>query len=80
MQFHSVEIFVNTRKLMYKNVNMTLLKVITVYSVMIYQYTPNLGGDGELGDDDSDRVGVFGQLPGAGQLHHLLISVGGVGQ
>jgi len=40
----------------------------------------HLGGDGELGDDDCHGVGVLGQLPGAGQLHHLLIGVGGVGQ
>uniref|UniRef100_A0A8D2ZPZ7 Uncharacterized protein n=1 Tax=Scophthalmus maximus TaxID=52904 RepID=A0A8D2ZPZ7_SCOMX len=40
----------------------------------------DLGGDGELSDDDSDGVGVLGQLPGAGQLHHLVVSVGGVGQ
>lgn len=40
----------------------------------------NLGGDGELVDDDSHRVGVLGQLPGAGQLHHLFVGVGGVGQ
>ena len=40
----------------------------------------DLGGDGELGDDDCDGVGVLGQLPGAGQLHHLLVGVSGVGQ
>lgn len=40
----------------------------------------DLGGDGELGYDDCDRVGVLGQLPGAGQLDHLLVGVSGVGQ
>lgn len=40
----------------------------------------NLGGDGELVDDDSHRVGVLGQFPGAGQLHHLFVGVSGVGQ
>lgn len=40
----------------------------------------DLGGDGELGDDDCDGVGVLGQFPGAGQLHHLLVGVGGVRQ
>lgn len=29
-------------------------------------------GDSELRDDHSHRVGVLGQLAGAGQLHHLL--------
>lgn len=40
----------------------------------------DLGGDGELVNDDSHRVGVLGQFPGAGQLHHLFVGVGGVGQ
>lgn len=40
----------------------------------------DLGSDGELGDDDCDGVGVLGELPGAGQLHHLLIGVSWVEQ
>lgn len=40
----------------------------------------DLGGDGELGDDDCNRIGVLGELPGAGQLNHLFVAVCGVGQ
>lgn len=40
--------------------------------------SPDLCGDGELRDDDGHWVGVFGQLPGAGQLHYLLVRVGGI--
>lgn len=42
------------------------------------QDTMDLCGDGELRDDDGHWVGVFGQLPGAGQLHYLLVRVGGI--
>lgn len=60
-------------------------EAITKYYALTHQYNPtaaptDLGGDGELGDDDCDRVGVLGQLPGAGQLHHLFVGVSGVGQ
>lgn len=83
-----MEILVDTqilriKKAYYLNalyIKTTLFRLITEYSAMIYQHTPNLGGNGELGDDDSNRVGVLGQLPGAGQLHHLFVSVCGVGQ
>uniref|UniRef100_A0A146RXV4 Uncharacterized protein n=1 Tax=Fundulus heteroclitus TaxID=8078 RepID=A0A146RXV4_FUNHE len=44
------------------------------------QHGMDLSGDGELCDDDCDGVGVLGELPGAGELHHLLVGVRGVWQ
>lgn len=54
--------------------------MIIMHIYILHPVFTNLGGNGELGDDDCDWVGVLRQLPGAGQLHHLLIGVGGVGQ
>lgn len=36
----------------------------------------HLGGDGELRDDDSHRVGVLVELPGAAELQQLLMRAG----
>lgn len=57
------------------------LKVPGVHHVLVplgevvgdaFEQGVDLGGYGELGDYDSDWVGVLRELSGAGQLHHLL--------
>lgn len=43
-----------------------------------FQQGVHFCGDGQLRDNHRHRVGVFGQFPCTGELHHLLKYVGGV--
>ena len=53
---------------------------INLFYVVLFIIPTDLGGDGELCYDNCNWVRVLWQLPGAGQLHHLLVVVRWVGQ